>query len=391
MKIDEIKNWEEMRNEVVNADCLEAMKLMPNNCVDSIVTDPPAGISFMGKEWDTFDKNMFGKKGEEGENDLKIKKDFDILPRYGNADLMGFQNFICQVFTEAIRVLKPGGYALVWAIPRTSHHAAMGLERAGFEIRDVVSHIFSTGFPKSLNIGKQIDKIQNRKREIIGENPNKKGRKYDGSGGFGSATLTDNGINKGVYLSKGTSEFEGWGTALKPAVEHWILCRKPLSEKNVASNVLKWGTGGINIDGSRIGNESISVHNAPKGTFAGGEEGRGSDTESYRNHQGRFPSNLILSCICDEVIEGKEFVSGSFPEERGETAFFGLNKKHSHRIGQVKDKVKIHTNPDCPCAILDRQSGVLKSGKHIAGRKNGSNAAFGKELNRINDYDILSN
>src|SRR3990167_3553134 len=169
MKIDEIKNWEEMRNEVVNADCLEAMKLMPNNCVDSIVTDPPAGISFMGKEWDTFDKNMFGKKGEEGENDLKIKKDFDILPRYGNADLMGFQNFICQVFTEAIRVLKPGGYALVWAIPRTSHHTAMGLERAGFEIRDIINHIFGSGFPKSLNIGKQIDKIQENKREEIGE------------------------------------------------------------------------------------------------------------------------------------------------------------------------------------------------------------------------------
>src|SRR3990167_10351487 len=150
MKIDKITNWEGMINQVVNGDCLEVLKSLPENAVDSIVTDPPAGISFMGKEWDN--------KG----------------------DLMGFQDFICQAFTEAIRVLKPGGYALVWAIPRTSHHTAMGLERAGFEIRDIVSHIFGSGFPKSLNIGKQIDKIQNRKREIIGENPNKKGRKYDG-------------------------------------------------------------------------------------------------------------------------------------------------------------------------------------------------------------------
>src|SRR3990167_7438541 len=254
MKIDEIKNWEEMRNEVVNADCLEAMKLMPNNCVDSIVTDPPAGISFMGKEWDTFDKNMFGKKGEEGENDLKIKKDFDILPRYGNADLMGFQNFICQVFTEAIRVLKPGGYALVWAIPRTSHHTAMGLERAGFEIRDIINHIFGSGFPKSHNIGLRIDQMFGL-QGFRGKETSFAAKTIQEKYKDGRNKILENGKEIEKYQGKSeiAKQYQGWGTALKPAVEHWILCRKPLSEKNVASNVLKWGVGGLNIDESRIG------------------------------------------------------------------------------------------------------------------------------------------
>lgn len=191
--------------------------------MDSIITDPPAGISFMGRSWDTFDKDMFGKKGEEGINDLKVKKDFDILPRYGNSDLQAFQDFICKVFTEAIRVLKPGGHCLVWAIPRTSHHTAMGLERAGFEIRDIVHHIFGQGFPKSRNIG------------------------------------------------------NGLGTALKPAVEHWILCRKPLSEKTVVANVLKWGTGAINIDESRI---PYDTNNIPIGGFGKMEIGIGHPQET---------------------------------------------------------------------------------------------------------------
>jgi len=135
---------------IYNSDCLEVMKGFEDNSIDSIVTDPPAGISFMGKEWDIFDKSMFGIKGQEGKDDLK-----------------GFQEFIYIVFLEAYRVLKPGGHCLVWAIPRTSHHTAMGLERAGFEIRDKVYHLFGSGFPKNLNIGKAYDKVMGNERQVI--------------------------------------------------------------------------------------------------------------------------------------------------------------------------------------------------------------------------------
>ena len=141
-------------NKIICDDCINAMKELPDNSVDSVVTDPPASISFMGKSWDTFDKKTFGIKGDEGKNDLKVKKNFKILPRYKNSNYQNFQDFICQAFTEAIRILKPGGYCLVWAIDRTSHHTAMGLERAGFQIRRKIYHIFGSGFPKSRNIWK---------------------------------------------------------------------------------------------------------------------------------------------------------------------------------------------------------------------------------------------
>jgi site-specific DNA-methyltransferase (adenine-specific) len=185
-----------------NTDCIRAMKHMAENTIDAVVTDPPAGIAFMGKSWDDM------------------------------GDLMGFQNFIHMAFTEVYRVLKPGGHCLVWALPRTSHHTAMGIERAGFEIRDVVNHIFATGFPKSMNIGKAIDKMQGNEREVIGIKDGQ-GNIPNDRGEWGLKPNTP------IIVDKGNSDWEGWGTALKPAVEHWILCRKPISEKTIAENCLK--------------------------------------------------------------------------------------------------------------------------------------------------------
>jgi len=104
---------EEIKNKIILGDCLEELEKFPDNSVDAIITDPPAGIGFMGKEWDKYSD---------------------------------FQDFIYQVFSKAIRVIKPGGLILVWALPRTSHHTAMGIERAGFEIRDKIYHILGVGF-----------------------------------------------------------------------------------------------------------------------------------------------------------------------------------------------------------------------------------------------------
>ena len=210
------------------------LKKIPNNSIDSIVTDPPAGISFMARGWDS----------DKGGRDNWIV-------------------WMCEVATECKRVLKPGGHAFVWAIPRTSHWTATAWENAGFEIRDVVAHIFGSGFPKSANIQKHLQKIG----------------------------------------SERAGEFSGWGSALKPAREDWILMRKPLEKGlTIAENVLKYGTGGMNIDGSRVGTEER--FNAPatagKDTFncspGSGVEYKGITV------QGRWPANLIHDGS-DEVLE----------------------------------------------------------------------------------------
>lgn len=258
------------------------LKKIPDNSIDSIVTDPPAGISFMGRGWDT----------DKGGRDHWIA-------------------WMQEVATECKRVLKPGGHAFVWAIPRTSHWTATAWENAGFEIRDVVAHIFGSGFPKSLNIGKAVDKLQGNERIATGEIKHhaQKGvavaeeRGAIGGGAFGQA--------KDEEITKGTSEWEGWGTALKPAREDWLLMRKPLAEKTVAENVLKYGTGGINIDESRVGTEER--FNAPAGNKAGGNSlnmsavGMPQDVDGT-TAIGRFPANLIH--------DNSEEVRGCFPETK---------------------------------------------------------------------------
>ena len=195
---------------------------LPENSVDSIVCDPPAGIGFMGKSWD----------GDKGGRKQWIA-------------------WLVETMAASYAALKPGGHALVWAIPRTSHWTMTALEEMGFEIRDVVTHLFGTGFPKSANVSKLIDKTLGAEREVIGENPNHRsdsGVNYEGTyagGNTGAAEVTAPGSSE-------AAQWEGFGTALKPAAEFWILCRKPLSEKTIAKNVMRWGTGALNIDVCRV-------------------------------------------------------------------------------------------------------------------------------------------
>jgi len=269
-------------NKIIQGDCLETMRTLPDNSVDAIVTDPPAGISFMGKSWDD----------DKGGRDHWIK-------------------WMQEIATECNRVLKPGGHALVWAIPRTSHWTATAWENAGFQVRDIIAHVFGSGFPKSLNVGKAVDKLQGNERVGTGEIKHhaQKGvaiaeeRGAIGGGAFGQA--------KDEEITVGTSEWEGWGTALKPAREDWLLLRKPLEKgMTVVENVLKWGTGGIAIDACRVGyvNDYDEKHqadiargqdNATNGKFFGGN---GKSKASSPTPTGRFPANLIHDGS-DEVVE----------------------------------------------------------------------------------------
>lgn len=279
--------------ELILGDCLEKMRQIKSESIDSLVTDPPAGIGFMGKSWDS----------NKGGRDHWIK-------------------WMSDVMRECHRVLKPGAHGLVWSLPRTSHWTAMALEDAGFEIRDCVSHLFGSGFPKSLNISKAIDKAAGAEREVIGPKKDSDGRiraiepmsdkiKIANGRTLQNSITKPSGNFETIPSTNDAKQWDGWGTALKPAVEFWWLVRKPLSEKTVAENVLKWGTGGINVDGCRIGTEKRHPGNyidkkENKNETKWGH--KSSDRSEFNSNQGRFPSNLVLShspYCTDEQCEEK--------------------------------------------------------------------------------------
>lgn len=234
-----------------HGDCLDVLKTLPDCSVDSIVTDPPYGLSFMGKRWD-----------------------YDVPS--------------VDVWAECLRVLKPGGHLLAFAGTRTQHRMAVRIEDAGFEIRDLIAWVYGSGFPKSLDVSKAIDKAAGAEREVIGQDT--KARSTAGA----SALPTMGG--KTMYQSwditapatDAARQWQGWGTALKPALEPITVARKPLIG-TVAENVLAHGTGGINVDATRVGNEvlpAMTAGQAKMGTFE-----RGVMVTPERT--GRWPANLI--------------------------------------------------------------------------------------------------
>lgn len=232
--------------------------------VDALVTDPPAGIGFMGKDWD----------GDKGGRDAWVA-------------------WLAGIMRLCLRAMKPGAHGFVWALPRTSHWTATALEDAGFEIRDVVTHHFGTGFPKSLDVSKAIDAAAGAKREVVGQAENW-GRtrletgKVAESDFSGAWDLT-------APATEAAKRWAGWGTALKPATEHWILVRKPL-DGTVAANVQKHGTGGLNIDACRIaGMKDVPASpRAVKHPFLGLARQSG-DEAGLDPSVGRWPANLVLS------------------------------------------------------------------------------------------------
>jgi site-specific DNA-methyltransferase (adenine-specific) len=246
----------------------------------------------------------------------------------------------------------------------------VNIEDAGFEIRYQIMGVYGSGFPKSHNIGKAVDKLQGNERiEWIDNNKTMANIK---SGNLLHSASGKIPPREPVKHSKGTSPYEGWGTALKPANEPICVARKPLSEKSVAENVLKWGTGGINVDGCRVGSETHIV----RGTNISGKIGedqfnRVGDERNFegmnKEVEGRFPANIILECICDEVIKGeKGEVKRSVSRDRTKHHYnsvgnFGSKEGAILAPDNYNDKGDIHTNPMCPCYLMDQQSGVSKS------------------------------
>ncbi len=272
--------------QIINGDCLEKMRELPENSVDSIVTDPPYELGFMGKSWDN----------------------------------TGIANSK-EMWREAMRVLKPGGHLLAFSGTRTYHRMASAIEDAGFEVRDMIEWVYGSGFPKSLNIGKAVDKLQGNEREET-----HKETKADST--YHTQNVGETITGTSTYsVTKGTSEWEGWGTALKPAHEPICMARKPLAEKTVAENCLKWGTGGINIDESRVEGEPTPINKLENWSGFGQE--KRPDYVQEINTQGRFPANLIHD-NSEEVRECfPDSKGGAFPKTHGSSGFVSPEEKES--------------------------------------------------------------
>ena len=297
-------------------DCLDKLKELDDNSIDSIVTDPPYGLSFMGKDWD--------KVKATRETQSQVVKGLGAGMKMTTlADNIEFEKWVTEWSMECMRVLKPGGYMLAFGGSRMYHRLASGVENAGFEIRDQMMWIYGSGFPKSRDIGKDIEKIKVGGIKNLKQIGTKQGIKVEtGTSGYSYSKEYVPGISMGGKQISGdipvyeiTNEWGGWGTALKPAHEPIVMARKPLSGKTVGNNVLEWGTGGINIDDSRIptdeelgrfqvdGNGPLS----PKHGFNNNSMSKG-DKFIEGNPNGRFPANIIFDeeagTLLDEQYEG---------------------------------------------------------------------------------------
>jgi DNA modification methylase len=262
---------------------LEILPTLPDNSIDSIVTDPPYELGFMGKKWDSS----------------------------GIA-------YSVELWQQCLRVLKPGGHLLAFSGSRTYHRMVVAIEDAGFEIRDMISWISNKTFPKSLNIGKAIDKAAGVEREVLSWQ--KQPFKIDNGPSdaefnqIHTNTMDSDGYRTTPITEPATDEakqWEGWGTGLKPTVEPIVMARKPV-EGTIANNVLKYGTGGLNIDGSRIGTEerinqpaSYSNDSPTRGASNGGQQG-GFNYSSHASPTqvvGRWPANIILDEQAAELLD----------------------------------------------------------------------------------------
>jgi len=261
-----------MKNNILCGDSLEVLKDFEDNYFDSVITDPPYGLSFMGKKWD-----------------------YDV-PQV-------------ELWKEVYRVLKPGGHILSFAGSRTYHRMAVNIEDAGFEIRDMLGWLYGSGFPKSHNIGKAVDKLQGNEREHLGKKIKKAG---DITGG--NFKKGGNYKDKEINITKGNSQWEGWGTALKPAHEPIVMARKPFNT-SVAENVLTHGTGGINIDECRVGTDG-GTKRSHQSEYPKKENGKEDRSKHWARtghkinelNQGRFPANIIH--------DGSEEVLEIFPDSK---------------------------------------------------------------------------
>lgn len=332
---------------ILHGDCRTELAKLPDASVDSIVTDPPYELGFMGKQWDSS----------------------------GIA-------YDPHVWAECLRVLKPGGHLCAFGGTRTYHRMVVAIEDAGFEIRDSIHWLYGSGFPKSLDVSKAMDKAAGAQRPVVGTGPahceyTSRGEPCEGhddrNGRYGetvhalaTAPATD-----------AAQQWTGWGTALKPAHEPIVLARKPLMG-TVASNVLAHGTGALNIDATRVGaNEGTTKGTFPKGASNGiyGDSLNGA-CEIVNLAAGRWPANLVLthSPECEQVGTTPDTFGGGAKATSG----FVDGYEHDGFKGQTVDVPVWRCVAGCPVATLNEQSGERPAGMYPKQRGEAVATAFSK-------------
>jgi site-specific DNA-methyltransferase (adenine-specific) len=251
---------------------------MPDCSVDAVVTDPPYGLSFMGKKWD-----------------------YDVPA--------------VDVWAECLRVLKPGGHLLAFAGTRTQHRMAVRIEDAGFEIRDMIAWVYGSGFPKSMDASKAIDKAAGaeRERELRFTATIKGGALHAGKDGGNARSWSE--VQSSTPATEAARQWQGWGTALKPALEPITVARKPL-DGTVAANLLEHGAGGLNIDGCRIAGEvPVFTHKAQGAANCYADGLYGSARTGELSNAGRWPSNFIHDGSDQVVAHFPQTCSGTLTPE----------------------------------------------------------------------------
>lgn len=253
---------------IVCGDSFNVLKSHAENSVDSVVTDPPYGLAFMGKKWD-----------------------YDVPS--------------VELWREVLRVLKPGGHLLSFGGTRTYHRMVVNIEDAGFEIRDQLQWVYGSGFPKSQDISKAIDKQAGVEREVIATGPTRSqgmtGGNFNGEGDGKPETRMVT-----APATESAKQWQGWGTALKPANEPIVLARKPIEKGlTIAENVQKWGTGALNIDGSRIGTELVESGRAGRGECDSEAFGRKLMSTEKSFAHGRWPANVLFDEFQEPVMRLK--------------------------------------------------------------------------------------
>lgn len=323
---------------------LDMLEVIEPNSIDSIVTDPPYELNFMNKGWDN--------------SGIAFRKD---------------------TWRKCYEVIKPGGYLLAFGGSRTYHRIACAIEDAGFEIRDTIMWLYGSGFPKSMNIGVAIDKSKGVESEIVGEG-------ISGKTAFACDFVTNTAEDGRFAIRQAQNEWSGWGTALKPAYEPIIVARKPV-ENSVVSNVLKYGVGGINIDGCRVGISGggqitdIIPDSASKTTSFG------CNGKLIELDAGRFPSNVILTYdetdfdeVCGNMPEtsnsGGEVTQNDFNKYKGSMMNFSNLKEAPSRIatGYIAPSDSGNACRYFYCAKAskkDRDDGLNKFAEATAGQRTG--------------------
>jgi site-specific DNA-methyltransferase (adenine-specific) len=359
---------------VYQGNCLEELKNLDDNSVDAVVTDPPYGLA-------NIDAKVFTAAI------LKwVAGDRAYMPSGKGFMNKSWDAFVPPpaVWDECFRVLKPGGHILVFAGSRTVDLMGISIRMAGFEIRDSIAWIYGSGFPKSYNVAKGIESVLTNGSASWNDFHTLNGTLEEANGNANGMVKknAEQGARPTEYESHGkltldptteeAKKWQGWGTALKPAIEPIIMARKPLGEKNVASNVLKHGTGAINIDASRIGSETVIINTFDNGAKPWGDAA--GEPFTSRESEGRFPSNVIFQHT-EECVQVGETSEKTLNHNAPTGTFAGGEQDRGSDTSEYRENnivTPIYNCVDgCPVKELDKQTGKTKSGKPRADRGTG--------------------